>query len=246
MANRNLVHTGVFGGGDGVDDYDRLVNFLREAHPFLRRSAILYYSSEIEMICKEAFRQKTKAFGRPTTADFWQAVKEDAKFPGLQPVTHEAYGTGQALILIKPGMMDFGVNTKKATSFVQIRDIFEDPNEVQFWLQAGYGTRFQDIHPKVFQVNEFTNEGVDLAGDYVVGGALTVSINNADAIKAGAAWKLGDSGEWMKDGQTLLGVPKGSQTVSFKEVAGFTKPANVTVTIADGEDFTASGTYTKA
>ena len=104
-------------------------------------------------------------------------------------------------------MLDFGVNTKKATRFVQIRDIFEDPNEVQFWLQAGYGTRFQDIHPKVFQINEFTNEGVDLAGDYVTGAALTVTI---------------------------------------EDIAGYTKPADVKVTVADGEDFTASGTYTKS
>lgn len=245
MANRNLVRTGVFGGGDGVNDYDRLINFLRAAHPFLRRKAILYYSNEIELICKEAYRQKVNAFARPTSEDFWKAVKDDAKFPGLEPITHEAYGTGQALILIRPGMMDFGVNTKKATSFVQVRDIFEDPNEVQFWLQAGYGTRFQDIHSKVFQVNEFTNEGVDLAGDYVVGGALTVTIENEEAVEAGAAWKLGESGEWMMSNQTLLGVSKGVQSVSFKDVAGFTKPGNVSVTIADGEDFTASGTYTK-
>ena len=53
MANRNLVRTGTFGSGDGVDDYDRLVNFLRAAHPFLRRKAILYYANEIELICKE-------------------------------------------------------------------------------------------------------------------------------------------------------------------------------------------------
>lgn len=246
MANRNLVRTGVFGGGDGVNDYDRLVEFLRQAHPFLRRSAILYYSDQIEMICKEAYRQKVNAFARPSTEDFWKAVKDDAKFPGLQPVTHEAYGTGQALILIRPGMMDFGVNTQKAMKFVQIRDIFEDPNEVQFWLQAGYGTRFQDIHCKVFQVNEFTNEGVDLAGDYVTGGAITVTIGNDEAVTAGAAWKLGENGDWMNSGATLLGVPSGEQTIYFKEATGYTKPANVKVTVADGEDFTASGTYTKA
>lgn len=246
MANRNLVRTGVFGGGDGANDYDRLIDFLRAAHPFLRRGAVLYYANEIELICKEAYRQKVNAFARPTTEDFWKAVKDDAKFPGLQPVTHEAYGTGQALILIRPGMMDFGVNTQKAMKFVQIRDIFEDPNEVQFWLQAGYGTRFQDIHSKVFQVNEFTNEGVDLAGDYVIGGAITVTIGNAEAITAGAAWKLGENGDWLNSGETLLGVPAGEQTIYFKDAAGFTKPANAKVTVADGEDFTASGNYTKA
>ena len=163
MANRNLVRTGIFGSGDGIDDYDRLIDFLRAAHPFLKRGAVLYYSSSVELICKEAFRQKTSAFKRPTSDEFWEAVKDDAKFPMLQPVTHEAYGQGSALILVRPGMMDFGVNTRRATSFVQIRDIFEDPNDVQFWLQAAYGTRFQDVHCKVFQVNECSNKGVDLA-----------------------------------------------------------------------------------
>lgn len=245
MANHNLVRTGTFGGGDGKNDYDRLIDFLRAAHPFLRRKAILYYSTEIELICKEAFRQKVNAFARPTTEDFWKAVKDDAKFPGLEPVTHEAYGTGQALILIRPGMMDFGVNTKKATKFVQIRDIFEDPNELQFWLQAGYGTRFQDIHPKVFQVNEFTNEGVDLAGDYVTGGALTVTLSGLEAGAEGA-WKLGDSGDWMDSGATLLGVPSGEQSIVYKDVAGYTKPQNGSVTVEDGKDYTASGVYTKS
>ncbi len=245
MANRNLVRTGTFAGGDGKNDYDRLIDFLRAAHPFLRRKAILYYSTEIELICKEAFRQKVNAFARPTTEDFWKAVKDDAKFPGLEPVTHEAYGTGQALILIRPGMMDFGVNTKKATKFVQIRDIFEDPNELQFWLQAGYGTRFQDLHQKVFQVNEFTNEGVDLAGDYVTGAALTVTIKGLGTGSEGA-WKLGDNGEWMKDGDTLLGVPAGTHSIIYRDAEGYTKPTNGSVTVEDGKDYTASGTYTKA
>lgn len=143
-------------------------------------------------------------------------------------------------------MMDFGVNTQKATQFVQIRDIFEDPNELQFWLQAGYGTRFQDIHRKVFQVNEFTNEGVDLAGDYVTGAAVTVTITSAEAVEAGAGWKLGENGEWMKSNDTLLGVPDGTHTIYYKDVAGYTKPENGSVTVTEGKDFTASGIYTKS
>ncbi len=246
MANRNLVRTGLFGSGDGVDDYDRLIQFLRAAHPFLKRKAILYYSDQLEMLCKEAYRLKTKSFARPTTEDFWKAVKDDAKFPGLEPITHEAYGTGFALILIKPGMMDFGVNTSKASKFVQVRGIYEDPNEVQFWLQSAYGTRFQDIHHKVFQVNEFTNEGVDLAGDYVQGGAITVVIDSPDAVSAGAMWKLSDSDDWMSSGKTLIGVPKGSNSVVFKPVDGFTAPANVPVTIVDGEDLAIEGVYVTA
>ena len=245
LANGNLVPTGEFGSNDGVDDYDRLVQFLRAAHPMLKRGAVLYYSSSVELVCKEALRKKTSAFKRPTSEEFWEAVKDDAKFPMLQPVTHEAYGTGSALILVKPGMLDLGVNTRRASQFVQVRDIFEDPNDVQFWLQSAYGTRFQDVHRKVFQVNECTNQGVDLAGDYVGGGSVTVTLTGLDDPSQGA-WKIGESGSWMASGQTAVGVPAGTQTIIYKEVSGYTKPANGSVTVADGKDASTKGTYSKS
>lgn len=245
LANQNLVPTGEFGSGDGVDDYDRLVQFLRQAHPMLKRGAVLYYSSSVELVCKEALRKKTSAFKRPTSEEFWEAVKDDAKFPMLQPVTHEAYGTGSALILVKPGMLDLGVNTRRASQFVQVRDIFEDPNDVQFWLQSAYGTRFQDVHRKVFQVNECTNQGVDLAGDYVGGGSVTVTLAGLDDPSQGA-WKIGESGSWMASGKTAVGVPAGTQTIIYKEVSGYTKPVNGSVTVADGKDASTTGTYSKS
>ena len=245
LANGNLVPTGEFGSNDGVDDYDRLVSFLRQAHPMLKRGAVLYYSSSVELVCKEALRQKTKAFKRPTSEEFWEAVKDDANFPMLQPVSHEAYGTGSALILVKPGMLDLGVNTRRASQFVQVRDIFEDPNDVQFWLQSAYGTRFQDVHRKVFQVNECTNQGVDLAGDYVGGGSVTVTLAGLDDPSQGA-WKIGESGSWMASGKTAVGVPAGVQTIIYKEVSGYTKPANGSVTVTDGKDASATGTYSKS
>lgn len=245
LANQNLVPTGEFGSGDGVDDYDRLVQFLRQAHPMLKRGAVLYYSSSVELVCKEALRKKTSAFKRPTSEEFWEAVKDDANFPMLQPVTHEAYGTGSALILVKPGMLDLGVNTRRASQFVQVRDIFEDPNDVQFWLQSAYGTRFQDVHRKVFQVNECTNQGVDLAGDYVGGGSVTVTLAGLDDPSQGA-WKIGESGSWMASGKTAVGVPAGTQTIIYKEVSGYTKPANGSVTVADGKDASTTGTYSKS
>lgn len=245
LANRNLVPTGEFGSGDGVDDYDRLVQFLRKAHPMLKRGAVLYYSSSVELVCKEALRQKTKAFKRPTSEEFWEAVKDDANFPMLQPVSHEAYGTGSALILVKPGMLDLGVNTRRASQFVQVRDIFEDPNDVQFWLQSAYGTRFQDVHCKVFQVNDCTNQGVDLAGDYVGGGSVTVTLTGLDDPSQGA-WKIGESGSWMASGKTVVGVPAGVQTIIYKEVSGYNTPANGSVKVADGKDASTTGAYTKS
>jgi hypothetical protein len=97
-----------------------------------------------------------------------EAIREDAFCPGLILSTHEALGTGSKLVLQKVGNMDMGFNTNKSNQFCQVRNIFEDPNEVQFWIEAAYGTRVRDVHQKVFKTNEQTNTGLDLAGDYVV------------------------------------------------------------------------------
>ena len=241
FANQNLKRTGEFGSNDGVNDYDRLVDFIRSAHPFLKRSAILYHSEGVELCALEGLRKKVNAFQRPTAEEMWKSVKNDAKCPSLQPVSHEAYGFGSALIMIKPGMMDFGVNTMKATKFVQIRDIFEDPNEVQFWLQAGYGTRFQDIHSKVFQTNEFINTGADLAGDYVKGGAINVSIS--DNALPDAMWKVDTDGAWLNPNDIAVGVSEGAHQVIFKDVSGLTTPAPASITVEEGKDYSASGVY---
>ena len=68
--------------------------------------------------------------------------------PALEILSHEALGQGSRLILQKKGNMDVAFNTQAATKFCQIRDIYEDPNEWQFWLQTGYDTRIRDWHEK--------------------------------------------------------------------------------------------------
>ena len=75
-------------------------------------------------------------------------------------------GTGQRIILTAPGNFDFGMDTLGDETFVQVRNPYEDPNLVQFWIQGKYGTRIRSIHEKVFQVNEGTPVGLQLSGDY--------------------------------------------------------------------------------
>ena len=50
----------------------------------------------------------------------------------------------------------------------------------------------------------------------------------------------------MAAGKTAVGVPAGTQTIIYKEVSGYTKPANGSVTVADGKDASATGTYSKS
>lgn len=151
--------------------YDQLVDFVASAHPLLRSGASgtpdLVLSESTLIAARSALRNKLKALEYPTMDKLKTYLREDANCPSLDFVTHEALGTGGKLILQKKGNMDIGFNTGKANQFVQVRDIFEDPNEVQFWLEAAYGVRIRDVHQKVFRTNEQTNTAIDgLAGDY--------------------------------------------------------------------------------
>ena len=111
-------------------------------------------------------RLKMKSYDRPDTAAVLAQLREDSYCPALEVVVDDTYGTGSKLILQKKGNMDLAFDTQTANQFVQVRNPFEDPNEVQFWLEAAYGVRFRDVHPKVFQTNEQTNTAINLAGDY--------------------------------------------------------------------------------
>lgn len=165
----NLHLTDEFGqtgvGADGVNDYDRLLDFVKDAHPLLRMNCLLYISQETARLALKGYREKVNNFERPKLADMWNALNDDAQ-ANITPITHISLGTGHRLTLTKPGLFDLGINSSKAQKFVQIRDIFPDPHEVQFWMEAAYGTRVQDIDRKMFLSNEQKNTALALAGDY--------------------------------------------------------------------------------
>jgi len=171
---KNLITSGALAPAvAGTPDelaYDRLVAWLSQAHPMLRSSQggipQLLISETALKNARDGMRLKTAAFQRFTTAEMIEQLKEDSYIPNLEVVVDETYGTGSKLILQKKGNMDIGFDTNSAKQFVQVRNIYEDPNDVQFWLQAAYGVRFRDVHPKVFMTNEQTNTAVNLAGDY--------------------------------------------------------------------------------
>lgn len=171
---KNLLTSGVFDmpvDEDDTDSYDKLVDWIGSGHPMLRASIggspLLYIAQSVIKAARAALRNKLKNFDYPSTAKLLEHLREDSFCPGLDFVSHECYGTGNKLILIKPGLIDFGYNYDKSDQYVQVRDPYEDPNDVQFWLESAYDTRFRDVHQKVFQTNEQVNTGVDLAGDYV-------------------------------------------------------------------------------
>jgi len=75
-------------------------------------------------------------------------------------------------------------------------------------------------------------------------GSITVTITPKEAVTAGAQWRISGS-SWQPSGATMPGVPVGAQTVEFKDVPGWGKPANINVTIEDSKVASAKGEYTR-
>jgi hypothetical protein len=174
-AKRNLRPTGAFDisgtpgvGSDGKNHYQRLVEFVKSAHPLLRKNGeVLLYAAENPITAaRDGFRKIVNSFDYPSTEQVLEKLRSDANAPALQLVTHEALGTGDRLQLQKPGLMDFGVGDESDKDYVQVRNPYKDPNMVQFWIQSAFDTRIKDIHEKVFQTNDQENDALDLAGDY--------------------------------------------------------------------------------
>ena len=171
----NLKTTGAFiitSSDTDYEAYNKLVDFVGSAHPLLRSSIggtpQLLITQTVLKAARAAYRNKVRTHDYPSIAQMLDALREDAFCPTLEFSFHEALGTGSKLVLQKKGNMDLGFNTQAAAQFVQVRNPFEDPNEVQFWLESAYDTRIQDIHCKKFLTNEQTNTALDLAGDYKI------------------------------------------------------------------------------
>lgn len=247
VARGNLAISGEFESPVKEDDYsayENLVDWIGGAHNSLRSSQggipQLLCAETVIKAARTALRYKLKMQEYPSVARMIELLREDAFCPTLEVVTHEAIGRGSRLILQKVGNMDLAFNTQAATKFCQIRDIYSDPNEWQFWLQAGYDTRINDWHEKVFRTNEQKNEANDLAGDYCLTGAVQVNITGTD----GGSWTVDGKTSTRSNGQYFIGLTAGKHTVTFKDVDGKTKPVNQEITIKEGEVTTIEAQYT--
>lgn len=246
-ARGNYAPTGAFDAPVDSNDtaaYENLVDFIGGAHNMLRSNIggapLLYIPENVLVNVRAAFRNKVKAFDMPTMEQVKTQIREDALCPGLEFISHVAIGTGNRVMLMKPGLLDFGWNTSSASQFVLVRSIYEDPNDVQFWLQASYGTRLRDWHEKVFRVNDQTNNNLNLAGDYTSTGAVRVDITGPSA----ARWYLDGYAKHRSSGQYILGLVPGSYTIKFEAVEGYTAPADISITVKAGEDIVKTASYT--
>jgi len=74
-------------------------------------------------------------------------------------------------------------------------------------------------------------------------GSLTVTIAPPAAVAAGAQWRRVGTATWLNSGSTQANIPVGAHAVEFRDVAGWVRPSNVSITIINGQPTTTSGTY---
>lgn len=169
-AKNNLFNTGEIKAPENESDmeaFNILVEFIRSANPFLRRSGVLFITHDALFHAMDALGNKLKYKNALEESVFVEHLRGITKAPNLQIISHPALGTGSRMLFTGRDNLDFGLGTLGDEQFVQIRSPYEDPNIVQFWMQWSAGTRILHLHAKEFLVNDQTNSGLDLFGDYI-------------------------------------------------------------------------------
>lgn len=144
---------------------DKIVGFVRSSDDFLQdQPAIMLMTKATYRNAQDALENKFKY----KDADFnaVQAYINDKAGSNVFLRPNNTMGVGDRLILQKPGNFHFGMDTFSDHEFVQTRNPWEDPNLVQFWLQAAFGTRIASLHRKSFCVNDGTPIAKSFGGDY--------------------------------------------------------------------------------
>jgi hypothetical protein len=168
-AKKNLISTGAISAPDDETDmeaFNKLVAFIRSANPFLRNNGSLWITQQALWYAMDALGNKLKYKNAMEYEVFVAHLRSITGSPRLNIITHPALGSGSRLMLTIPGNLDLGMGAPDDQQFVDVRDVYEDPNIIQFWMQWTAGTRIRNIHSKEFAVNDQTNTSTELSGDY--------------------------------------------------------------------------------
>lgn len=166
----NLVNCGSLaspGSGSTTTAFISLRNWLRNIDPKWRnKQVVLYIPNNALINVKDALENKKTSYKDVSFASVLTQLREDCAIPNLQIVSHYSLGTGDRLVLTEPGNFDLGMNTFSDVGFVQVRNPYEDANEVQFWNQFDIGMRIKKLHKRGFMVSDGTSTSNPLSGDY--------------------------------------------------------------------------------
>jgi len=169
----NLVACGALDAPVDKDDYSAYLNlrdWLRNIDPKIRNKAVvLQITNQALTHVKDALENKRGSHSDTTFETVLQFLRNDCNIPKLMISSHYCLGTGSRLTLTTPGNFDIGFNTLSDIEFMQIRNPWEDPNLVQFWIQWEMGMRIQNFHKRGFMISDGDTVGNELSGDYDAG-----------------------------------------------------------------------------
>lgn len=146
---------------------DQFLALWRLTTPLFRqqKEQLLIVNPDVADFYDDAYFNKFRY--KPTMDNFGRTVLHGTGNK-CKIVRSNEIGDGQRIILTLPGVMELGLDTFSDQQFVQVRDIYEDPNFMQFWLQADYGVRFASYDKKKLFINDQSaGDPEDLSGDYI-------------------------------------------------------------------------------
>ena len=174
-AKGNLVTCGALTAPASASDltaFESLKAWLRNIdHKWRNKQVVLYITFDSLYNVKDALENKKTSYKDVTFAGLLTQLREDCGIPNLQIVSHYALGTGDRLILTEPGNLDLGMNSFSDVGFVQVRNPYEDANDVQFWMQFEIGMRIKNLNKRGFMISDGTVTANPLSGDYDVSGS---------------------------------------------------------------------------
>jgi len=174
QAKGNLVNCASLAAPADESDltaFNSLKAWLRNIdHKWRNKNVVLYIPYDSMYHVKDALENKKTSYKDVTFANVLTQLREDCGIPKLQIVSHYALGEGDRLMLTEPGNFDLGMNTFSDVGFVQVRDPFEDANEIQFWNQFDIGMRIKNLNKRGFMISDGSVTSNPLSGDYDTSG----------------------------------------------------------------------------
>ena len=102
--------------------------------------------------------------------------------------------------------------------------------------------------PAGIVVSVAQNETVSRTGtytEYTDTGAVQVTLLPAEAVAAGAKWRVEGTGEWLDSGDINPCVAAGPITIQYKPIWGWSKPADGVFTLPSGSTLATSAAYSQ-
>jgi hypothetical protein len=171
LEQKNLINSGAITAPASETDtsaWDALLAWLRKASAkfSIGQVCVLRIPIRKYSYCSDALANKLR-YKDVEFADFVRHLQDKANLPKLIVVRHYVFGDGDRITLQVDGNLDLGMNVIGDEQFVQVRNPWEDPNLVQYWLQFDAGARINSLHPYKFITNEGVPVAMAMSGDYI-------------------------------------------------------------------------------